>query len=226
MKSKRRLQPVKSNRRLMIVAIPLLIVLSALAAYEYIYLEVRADIRAVREEQELKMKTLTKYVNLIARKAEFEKQLADQRELVKARSTRFLTGEPVSIASANLQGLVKGIVTGRGGLLTSERIGKAEPLEKETADPAAAPSAPAPTAGKKPGLKKKAQTAEPPKIQILSVSIDATLPDVSALNDILYSIETRTPELVIKDLDIRVRNFRDPRELLVRIDVMGLYEGK
>lgn len=219
---------MKSNKRLLIVGVPLLIVLALVVFYEYVYLEVMSDVTEVREDQDLKMKTLKKYVNLIDQKADFEKQLADQREIAKARAPRFISGEPISIASANLQGLVKGIVTGRGGTLTSERIGKPEPLEKETVGPAAAntPAAPSATAGKKPGLKKIAPPIEPPKIQILSVSIDATVPDVAALSDILYSLETRTPELVIKELDVRVRNFREPRELLVRIDVMGLYEGK
>jgi hypothetical protein len=218
---------VKSNKRLLMVAVPLLVVLALIVFYEYVYLEVMSDVTAVREDQDLKMKTLKKYVNLIAQKADFEKQLADQRELAKSRASRFISGEPISIASANLQGLVKGIVTGRGGTLTSERIGKPEPLEKETAGPSAnMPAAPAAPGGKKLSLKKQSKQIEPPKIQILSVSIDATVPDVAALSDILYSIETRTPELVIKELDVRVRNFRDPRELLVRIDVMGLYEGK
>jgi hypothetical protein len=227
-RGRRRGYPVKSNKRLLIVAVPLLIVLALVVFYEYVYIEVMSDVTEVREEQDLKMKTLKKYVNLIAQKADFEKQLADQREIAKARAPRFISGEPISIASANLQGLVKGIVTGRGGTLTSERIGKPEPLEKEKAGPAAAnaPTAPSAMAGKKPSLKKLTSPIEPPKIQILSVSIDATVPDVAALSDILYSLETRTPELVIKELDVRVRNFREPRELLVRIDVMGLYEGK
>jgi hypothetical protein len=208
----------------MLVAVPLLVVLALMAAYEYVFLEVQADKKALREEQALKMKTLSKYVNLIAQKADYDKQLTDQRELEKVRATRFITGESLSIASANLQGLIKGIVTERGGSLTSERIGKPEPLEKE--QPGAPAVSSAATGAKRPGLKKKASANEPAKIQILSVSVDATLPDVATLSDILYSIETRTPELVIKELDVRVRNFRDPRELLVRIDVTGLYEGK
>ena len=214
---------MKSNRKLMIVAIPLLVILAALAAYEYVYLEVVSDVTAVQDEQDMKMKTLTKYVNLIAQKADFEKQLEEQREQAKGRAVRFVTGDPISIASANMQELVKGIVTGRGGTITSERIGKPEPLRKEPAETAPAPSA---AADKKPGLKKKVQATEASRIQVISISIDATIPDITALGDILYSIESRTPDLVIKELDIRVRNFRDPRELLVRINVSGLYEGK
>ena len=33
------------------------------------------------------------------------------------------------LASANLQGLVKGVVSGKGGTISSERIGKPEDLK-------------------------------------------------------------------------------------------------
>jgi len=62
--------------------------------------------------------------------------------------------------------------------------------------------------------------------KVINVSIDTVLPDMRALSDILYSIETRTPYLVIKDLDVRVRNYRDPRELIVKLDVSALTGGK
>lgn len=64
------------------------------------------------------------------------------------------------------------------------------------------------------------------KFKVISVSIDAIMPDSRALSDILYSIETRTPYLVIKELDIRVRNYRDPRELMVKLDVTALTGGR
>lgn len=64
------------------------------------------------------------------------------------------------------------------------------------------------------------------KFKIISVSMDAVLPDTRALGDILYSIETRTPYLVVKELDSRVRNMRDPKELTVKLDVLALTGGK
>lgn len=64
------------------------------------------------------------------------------------------------------------------------------------------------------------------KFKVINVSVDALLPDVRALSEILYSIETRTPYLVVKQLDIRVRNYRDPRELTVKLDVSALTGGK
>jgi hypothetical protein len=64
------------------------------------------------------------------------------------------------------------------------------------------------------------------KFKLISVSVDAAIPDSRVLSEILYSIETRTPYLIVKELDIRVRNYRDPRELMVKLDVSALTGGK
>lgn len=63
------------------------------------------------------------------------------------------------------------------------------------------------------------------KFKIITVVVDAVLPDTRALSDMVYSIETHTPQLVIKELDVRVRNFNDPKELMVKIDVSALTGG-
>ena len=52
------------------------------------------------------------------------------------------------------------------------------------------------------------------------------IPDSRILSEVLYSIETRTPFLVVKELDARVKNYRDPRELMVKLDVSALTGGK
>jgi hypothetical protein len=64
------------------------------------------------------------------------------------------------------------------------------------------------------------------KFKIISVSLDAVMPDPRALSEILYSIETRTPYLVVKELDARVRNYRNPRDLMVKLDVDAITAGK
>ncbi len=64
------------------------------------------------------------------------------------------------------------------------------------------------------------------KFNVISVSIDAVLPDAKALSDILYAIETQTPYLAVKELDTRIRNINDPRELTVRLKVIALNTGK
>jgi len=64
------------------------------------------------------------------------------------------------------------------------------------------------------------------KFKVISVSIDAVFPDSRALSDVLYSIETRTPYLTVKELDIRVRNYREPKELMVKLDVSAITSGR
>ncbi len=213
---------MKRNKRLLIIAVPVAVILFVLVVYEYIYVGVKSDIASIREQQDAKMATLTKYINLIAEKPELEKQLAALKEQAKAQDVKLISGEPISLASANLQGLVKGVVSGRGGTISSERIVKPEDLEK----PPAAGTGASTTAAKAPAAKKADKPVASLKLQVLGVSIDSVLPDTSALSDILYSLETRTPYIVVKELDVRVRNFREPRDLMVRIDATGLYEGK
>ena len=64
------------------------------------------------------------------------------------------------------------------------------------------------------------------KFNLVSVSIDAVLPDAKALSDVLYAIETQTPYLVVRELDARIRNINDPRELTVRLKVAALTARK
>ncbi|MEW6053898.1 MAG: type II secretion system protein GspM [Nitrospirota bacterium] len=62
--------------------------------------------------------------------------------------------------------------------------------------------------------------------KIITVSIDTILPDPRALRDILYSLETRTPYLTVKEMDIRIRNYRDPREQVVKMDISALTSSR
>jgi hypothetical protein len=64
------------------------------------------------------------------------------------------------------------------------------------------------------------------RFKVISVSLDTMMPDTRVLRDILYSLETRTPYLTIKEIDIRVRNYRDPREEVVKLDVAALAASK
>ncbi len=62
--------------------------------------------------------------------------------------------------------------------------------------------------------------------KMVTVTIDAILPDTRALGDTLLAIETQTPYLVVRELDTRIRNFRDPRDLTVKLKVSGLTGGR
>ncbi|MEW6569617.1 MAG: type II secretion system protein GspM [Nitrospirota bacterium] len=176
-----------------IVTIPLIVILSGLIFYEYVYQKIESQVAAIKESQEIKGKTLEKYVNLISEKPELEKRLSSLEELRKAEDSKLIEGQTFSLAAASLQEMVKEIVTRSGGTISSERVVKPEDLGK---------------------------------FKVISVSIDTVLPDTRALRDILYSIETRTPFLTVKDLDVRVRNFRDPREVVVKLDVSALTSSR
>ncbi len=73
---------------------------------------------------------------------------------------------------------------------------------------------------------KKEKSEDKSRFKFVSASFDFTAPDTGALRDIVFFVETRIPYLVIKELDCRVRNFREPRELMVKLDVSALYGGK
>ena len=62
--------------------------------------------------------------------------------------------------------------------------------------------------------------------KIITTSFDCLLPDIRSLNDILFSLETRTPYLAVREVDTRIRDARDPRELTVKLTVSALMTGK
>jgi len=175
--------------KILIVSIPLMIILMVLLIYQYGYLRIQSEVASIKEEQAIKTRTLEKYINLISEKPNLEERLASLKETRKAEDSKLIEGQTPSLAAAQLQEIVKGTITGRGGTISSERVGKPEDLGK---------------------------------FKVISVSVDAVIPDSRALSEILYSIETRTPYLVVKELDARVRNYRDPRELMVKLDVSAI----
>jgi hypothetical protein len=64
------------------------------------------------------------------------------------------------------------------------------------------------------------------KFQIITMTVDATMPDVRALSDTLYAIETQTPYLVVRELDSMVRNYQTPKELTVKLKLSALTGGR
>ncbi len=179
--------------KILVAGIPLMIVMFSLTAYRYGYVRVRSDRASVREEQASKMKMLGKYISLISEKPKLEKKIALLKEERKADDSKLIEGQTPSLAAAALQDSIKGIITEKGGTISSERVGKPEDYGK---------------------------------FKVISVSIDVVLPDVRALSDVLYSVETRTPYLVVKEVDARVRNLKEPKDLMVKLDVSALTAGK
>ena len=177
----------------LIITIPLMAAILGFMIYQNVYVRIQTDVATIKESQLMKTKTLEKYISLISEKPQLEKKLTLLNESRKADNSKIIEGQTLSLAAAALQDTVKGIVTARGGTVSSERVGKPEDLGK---------------------------------FKVISGSIDAVFPDSRALGDVLYSIETRTPYLIVKELDIRVRNYRDPRELMVKLDVSAITSGR
>lgn len=184
---------MKKRNKLLLISIPLIIILTSLVIYQYGYLRVEDEISSVYEIRSVKTKTLEKYIHLISEKPELEKTLAQLKDIKKIEDLKLIEGQTLALSGALLQDMVKGIITARGGIIHSERIGKSEDFGS---------------------------------YKLINVSIDAVLPDARALSDVLHSIETRTPYLIIKELDIRVRDFGQPKELLVKMDVAGITARK
>ena len=128
-----------------------------------------------------------------------------------------------SLALAALQDTIKGIVTNRGGTVSSARVGKVEEIVYQ--EPVTEKPLTEAKDKKAPAGKKSAKNDGGGKFKVINVSLDIVVPDPAALRDILYFIETRTPALVVREVDSRVRNMKEPRELVVRLDVAALYGG-
>lgn len=66
------------------------------------------------------------------------------------------------------------------------------------------------------------KTEELGDLTVVNVSIDAIIPDSGILGDILYSIESRTPTIVVEEIEVRVVNIRAPREINMKMSVSAL----
>ncbi len=184
---------MKKRSRILIIAVPLMVILLGLAVYQYGYLRVQTELTAMEDTVSVKSKTLEKYISLIADKPRIEQRLASLKEMKKAEYLKLIEGQTLSVAAATLQNTTKGIITGRGGTISSERVEKPE------------------DAG---------------KFKMVTVTIDAVFPDTRALVDALYAVETQTPYMVIQELDTRIRNFKEPRNLTVKLKISGLTGGR
>jgi len=64
------------------------------------------------------------------------------------------------------------------------------------------------------------------RFKVTTVVLDVVFPDVKALSDVLFKIETQTPYLVVKELDVRVRNYNNPKDLAGKIKIAALTGGR
>ena len=73
------------------------------------------------------------------------------------------------------------------------------------------------------GLRKMRQNH---RVKVITVTVDAVLPETRALHDILSAFETGQTALAMRELDVRVRNMREPRDLMVKFRVSAMNMGK
>ena len=59
-------------------------------------------------------------------------------------------------------------------------------------------------------------------IKVVSVRLDAELKNTSTLHEILYEMASRTPTIVIDNLEIRVRNVMTPGPVQIQLQVSAL----
>jgi hypothetical protein len=166
--------------------------LSGAVIYQYGILNIQEEVSSIKDLQASKIKTMRKYAEAIAQKSNLEKQIISLKETRKNEDTKIIVAITPAIAAANLQNSVKGIITGRGGTINSERVEKPDDLGK---------------------------------FKVLNVVLDVLFPDVRALSDALFSIETQTPYLVVKELDVRIINYAVPRDLSVKLKISALTGG-
>lgn len=170
-----------------------MVILIVLVGYQYGYVKIKAELSSIKEEQAIKKKTLEKYIALIAEKPELEKKLVSLKETRKADDSKLITGQTPSLAAAQLQEIVKSIITSRGGTILSARLSKSE---------------------------------DTGNFKIITVSFDIVLPDTIALTNIIYSIETMTPSLYIRELNIYIKDRREWRGLQGTLEVSGISSGR
>jgi hypothetical protein len=181
------------NSKLLFWLIPFLVILLGFGFYDYVYMAIQAEMQTLDELKELKQKTLEKYISAINQKGALEQRINALKESRKNREKITVEGQTPAVAAANLQNLVKGIIIGKGGTISSESAEKSEDLNH---------------------------------LKVITVSVDTILPETNALYDILNLFETNPVTLLIRELDVRVRNMREPRELTVKFKVSALNMGK
>ena len=181
------------NSKILIFLIPVMAILVGFAFYDYVYIPIQAQRREIEEMKEAKRVTLGKYINTLAQRTSLESAITSLREQQRAEEAKMVEGQTLSVAAANLQNLVKEVVVGKGGTISSERMEKPEDLGR---------------------------------LKVVTVSIETIVPETKALADMLLLIESHSVSLFVRELDVRIRNMRDPRDLTAKFKISALNMGK
>ena len=74
----------------LVIAIPLMVILSGVLLYQYVYVGIQTEVASIKENQSIKTTTLEKYMALIAKKPELEKELASLKDERKAEDSKLI----------------------------------------------------------------------------------------------------------------------------------------
>lgn len=81
-------------------------------------------------------------------------------------------------------------------------------------------------AGGKVSGERMKETSDAGRFKAINVSLEGSVPDVKALGEAVYAVETHTPSLFVREIDIRIRDYKEPRELSVILNVSALTSVK
>ena len=87
-------------------------ILLGFAFYDYVYVAIEEQRQSLAELTDSKQKTLGKTVNVIAQKGPLEQGINALKEKRKDAEGKMVEGQTPSVAAANMQNMIKGIVTG------------------------------------------------------------------------------------------------------------------
>lgn len=183
----------RSSGKLLLIALPFMVMLAGGVVYQYGYLRVRGELSDMGEAQARKMEILQKQIALISKKSELEQEQRALGEARRAEGTKFIDGATAPLAIASMQQMVKGIITEKGGAVLAET-----------------PERPEGAGG----------------FTIISETLDSSYPDIKAFLDTVCALETQAPYLSVREIDVRVKNSTDPRDLAVRLRVSALTNRK
>jgi hypothetical protein len=94
---------MKNQSRLLVIAVPLMILLLGAVIYQYGYQRVQAELAEMEDAVSVKSRILQKYMGLIADKPRLETELAALKEIRKAETSKMIEGQTASVAAAALQ---------------------------------------------------------------------------------------------------------------------------
>src|SRR5512133_235726 len=108
---------MKRKNKLLIGSIPAIVMMTLLVLYEYGISDIYRKADELKEQYGIKMKIHEKYTGLIARKPLLESRIAELKQARKNEENKLIMSPTTAIASANLQNSLKGVITGRGGVI-------------------------------------------------------------------------------------------------------------